>query len=167
MGCKFVELMLLGFISLLITVGQKPISKICISNGAGDTMLPCKKVLDEEAADTGKDKNDSDRRKLLWYAGDALARRVLAAADGDDTDHCSKYVSRLRYLSTKCLSVRIYLMNHVSWGCQKKVPLISQSGIHQLHIFIFVLAVFHVLYSVLTIVLARAKVSPEISDSDN
>lgn len=125
------ELMLLGFISLLITVGQKPISKICISKGAGDTMLPCKKVLDEEAADTGKDQNDSHRRKLLWYAGDALARRFLAAAGGDDTDHCSKY---------------------------KKVPLISQSGIHQLHIFIFVLAVFHVLYSVLTIVLARAKV---------
>ncbi|XP_031270072.1 MLO protein homolog 1-like [Pistacia vera] len=39
-----------------------------------------------------------------------------------------------------------------------KVSLISQSGVHQLHIFIFVLAVFHVLYSVITIVLARAKV---------
>ncbi|KAJ0097537.1 hypothetical protein Patl1_29300 [Pistacia atlantica] len=38
-----------------------------------------------------------------------------------------------------------------------KVPLVSQSGIHQLHIFIFMLAVFHVLYSVLTIGLAKAK----------
>ncbi|KAL4645765.1 hypothetical protein ACB092_02G257100 [Castanea dentata] len=38
-----------------------------------------------------------------------------------------------------------------------KVALVSQSGLHQLHIFIFVVAVFHVLYSVITIVLARAK----------
>lgn len=42
---------------------------------------------------------------------------------------------------------------------QDRVPLISQSGIHQLHIFIFVLAVFHVLYSVVTMALGRAKVS--------
>lgn len=37
--------------------------------------------------------------------------------------------------------------------------MITYSGLHQLHIFIFVLAVFHVLYSVVTIVLAKAKVS--------
>lgn len=42
---------------------------------------------------------------------------------------------------------------------QDKVSLISQSGVHQLHIFIFVLAVFHVLYSVLTMALGQAKVS--------
>ncbi|KAL3525155.1 hypothetical protein ACH5RR_013527 [Cinchona calisaya] len=126
------ELMLLGFISLLITVGQQPISEICISKGAGDTMLPCKKLDKKNAEITrGKDgsPDDNNRRKLLWYAGDALARRVLAAGAGAN-DHCSKH---------------------------DKVPLISQSGIHQLHIFIFVLAVFHVVYSVITIVLAQAK----------
>jgi len=35
------ELMLLGFISLLLTVGQKPISMICISKKLAGTMLPC------------------------------------------------------------------------------------------------------------------------------
>ena len=36
------ELMLVGFISLLLTVAQTPISKICISKEAGMRMLPCK-----------------------------------------------------------------------------------------------------------------------------
>lgn len=42
---------------------------------------------------------------------------------------------------------------------QGQVSFISAEGIHQLHIFIFVLAVFHVLYCVLTYAFARAKVS--------
>eukprot|EP01018_Ginkgo_biloba_P015568 Gb_28679 [translate_table: standard] len=98
------ELMLVGFISLLLTVGQKPISKICISKSLGDTMLPCKK----------KDDKTSKPDK--------------------------KYDSSLQYCSEK-----------------GKVPLISYYGMHDLHIFIFVLAVFHVLYSVITMALGNAK----------
>ncbi|OAY61010.1 MLO protein homolog 1 [Manihot esculenta] len=116
------ELMLLGFISLLITIGTKPISKICIPEKAGNIMLPCKNGAKND------DEKDNDGRKLLWYAGDAMWRRVLAPASGDD--YCSKH---------------------------DKVALVSQSGVHQLHIFIFMLAVFHVLYSVVTIALAKAK----------
>ncbi|KVI07671.1 Mlo-related protein [Cynara cardunculus var. scolymus] len=37
------------------------------------------------------------------------------------------------------------------------VPMISYSAVHQLHIFIFILAVFHILYSVIIIVLGLAK----------
>ncbi|XP_039039517.1 MLO-like protein 6 [Hibiscus syriacus] len=40
---------------------------------------------------------------------------------------------------------------------QGKVPFVSSDGIHHLHIFIFVLALFHVLYCVLTLALGRAK----------
>lgn len=36
------ELMLFGFISLLLTVGEQPISKICIPKSVGETFLPCK-----------------------------------------------------------------------------------------------------------------------------
>lgn len=36
------ELMLLGFISLLLTVTQGPITKICIPDDAASHMLPCK-----------------------------------------------------------------------------------------------------------------------------
>ncbi|KAJ0097536.1 hypothetical protein Patl1_29303 [Pistacia atlantica] len=121
------ELMLLGFISLLITVGTKPVSKICISAKAGSTMLPCKEPRDKEDYSNGGNDGD-DRRKLLWHTGEVIRHRILAA--GGEEDYCTKH---------------------------GKVPLVSQSGIHQLHIFIFMLAVFHVLYSVLTIGLAKAK----------
>ncbi|XP_077220297.1 MLO-like protein 10 isoform X2 [Tasmannia lanceolata] len=39
-----------------------------------------------------------------------------------------------------------------------RVPLVSADGIHQLHIFIFFLAVFHVAYSALTMALGRLKI---------
>ncbi|ONK71134.1 uncharacterized protein A4U43_C04F5060 [Asparagus officinalis] len=120
------ELMLLGFISLLLTVGQDQISKICIPAKAGKIMLPCEGKHDN---DNDNDDDDHDnRRKLLSLNDDGHWRRVLA---GTVIDHCSKY--------------------------KDKVQLISQTGIHQLHIFIFVLAVFHVLYSVLTMALGKAK----------
>ncbi|CAL5349536.1 unnamed protein product [Camellia sinensis] len=94
------ELMLLGFISLLLTVGMTYISKICIPMKLGYTMLPC--------------------IKNHYNAGDTTKK-----------DYCGK---------------------------KGKVSLISYSGVHQLHIFIFVLAVFHVLYSVIIMALAQAKV---------
>ncbi|KAJ6724957.1 MLO-LIKE PROTEIN 1 [Salix viminalis] len=48
------ELMLLGFISLLLTVLEKPVANICIPKSAGETFLPCGSVdsgaWDEEEA---------------------------------------------------------------------------------------------------------------------
>lgn len=41
---------------------------------------------------------------------------------------------------------------------QGTISLISTEGIHQLHIFIFFLAVFHVVYSAVTMALGRLKV---------
>ncbi|XP_037426544.1 MLO protein homolog 1 isoform X1 [Triticum dicoccoides] len=115
------ELMLVGFISLLLTVAQDPISKICISVEAGSKMLPCK--LPSAYAGDGKE----NRRRLLWLQGETH-RRFLAAPAGEDV--CAK---------------------------QGKVALMSAGSMHQLHIFIFVLAVFHVLYSVVTMALGRLK----------
>ncbi|EHA8586458.1 putative MLO protein [Cocos nucifera] len=76
------ELMLLGFISLLLTIGQTPISKICIPAKAGDIMLPCKKTHDVE-----KEDRDS-RRRLLWHQEKVVWHRILA---GSTVDYCSKY----------------------------------------------------------------------------
>lgn len=42
---------------------------------------------------------------------------------------------------------------------QHKVPLLSLEGLHHLHIFIFVLAIVHVTFSVLTVVFGGARVS--------
>ncbi|KAG8073297.1 hypothetical protein GUJ93_ZPchr0006g41595 [Zizania palustris] len=115
--------MLLGFISLLLTVAQTPISKICIPKSAANIMLPCKS---SEKAVSGK----GNRRRLLWYPGEEEShRRSLAGAAGED--YCAKYAD--------------------------KVALMSVGGMHQLHIFIFVLAVFHVTYCVVTVALGRLK----------
>lgn len=117
------ELMLLGFISLLLTVGQKPISKICVSKKIANSMLPCKQ----------KNYDNQQKRKLLWESmssdDEDPWRRVLAAASGG---------------ADPCAAKNMY-------------PLVSLSGMNQLHIFIFILAVLHVVYSVLTMALARAK----------
>ncbi|KAK3038424.1 hypothetical protein RJ639_030590 [Escallonia herrerae] len=78
------ELMLLGFISLLLTVGQEPISEICVSKAIGNTWLPCNKK--QEASITKEDEEEDDgngRRRLLSFLGSNSAgghRRVLAAA---------------------------------------------------------------------------------------
>ncbi|XP_057979553.1 MLO-like protein 12 [Malania oleifera] len=122
------ELMLLGFISLLLTVLQGEISKICIPKSAGDTWHPCDKKAAEESDNSGQ---EDRRRKLLglfqYSGGPTSTRRILA---GGYTD--------------KCLD-------------KGKVALVSKDGIHQLHIFIFVLAVVHVLYCITTLALGRAK----------
>ncbi|XP_057873962.2 MLO-like protein 6 [Cryptomeria japonica] len=126
------ELMLLGFISLLLTVGQKPISEICISEGLGDSFLPCSK--EEVSAESVSDKIEKlallgHHRKLLFLASEIPLRRTLARDETED-GHCAK---------------------------KGKVPLISQDGLHQLHIFIFVLAVFHVLSCIVIMTLGWAK----------
>ncbi|KAK7312546.1 hypothetical protein VNO77_36483 [Canavalia gladiata] len=125
------ELMLLGFLSLLLTVGQAPISRICISEKAARTWHPCSGEEDNSgnSSDDEESENGSSRRRLLavlFGSNGEIPRRVLA---GGGSDKCA----------------------------EGKVPLVSSDGIHQLHIFIFVLAVFHVLYCIITMALGRAK----------
>ncbi|KAG2376303.1 MLO-like protein [Vigna angularis] len=116
------ELMILGFISLLLTFGQSYIVKICVPEKLADKMLPCPyKYKDAEKA---SDDGEKHRRKLLSYE-----RRYLAA----DTT------------SFKCSN-------------EGHEPLLSVNGLHQLHILIFFLAVFHVLYSAITMLLGRLKI---------
>lgn len=120
------ELMLVGFLSLLLTVFQDPISKICISKKAGSVMLPCKIAAPYAGSGDSGDK-DNRRRLLSWVQGETH-RRFLAGAPVADV--CAK---------------------------EGKVALMSTGSMHQLHIFIFVLAVFHVFYSVVTMALSRLK----------
>ncbi|KAK4740625.1 hypothetical protein SAY87_024213 [Trapa incisa] len=42
------ELMMLGFISLLLTVLEKPIANICIPKNVGETFLPCSSLASDE-----------------------------------------------------------------------------------------------------------------------
>ncbi|XP_071703912.1 MLO protein homolog 1-like [Rutidosis leptorrhynchoides] len=121
------ELMLLGFLSLLLTVGTAYVAKICVPYNIGYKMLPCKKTKGSaKTIDGGAGKNNG--RRLLSLAEEIVFRRVLVEPSQS---------------STSCK--------------QGMVPMISSSAVHQLHIFIFILAVFHVLYSVVIIGLGLAK----------
>ncbi|GLT46314.1 hypothetical protein SLA2020_200760 [Shorea laevis] len=123
------ELMLLGFISLLLTVGQGVISKICIPEKSAATWHPCNSKQEAKQNKYSKaDYEDNNRRRLLMVSDfGGSVRRSLAA--GSSSGSCPA----------------------------GKVPFVSSEGIHQLHIFIFVLAVFHVLSCILTMALGRLK----------
>ncbi|KAL1225557.1 MLO-like protein 7 [Cardamine amara subsp. amara] len=102
------ELMILGFISLLMTFGETYILKICVPRKAALSMLPCSFENTELAP--------------------SLSRHLLAAGD-------------------------------LSVNCKKgSEPLITLKGLHQLHILLFFLAIFHVLYSLITMMLSRLKI---------
>ncbi|XP_071700198.1 MLO-like protein 6 [Rutidosis leptorrhynchoides] len=119
------ELMLLGFLSLLLTVGKSPITDICISKSLGDNWLPCsKKDIEEMDAHLhhGNSKFESSRNVT------SSPRRVLSSATS----------------GSKCTT-------------QGKVPFLSNEALHELHIFIFALAIFHVGCSLITLAFGRAK----------
>ncbi|KAL6995999.1 hypothetical protein U1Q18_006137 [Sarracenia purpurea var. burkii] len=60
------ELMVLGFISLLLTFGQNYIARICIPLKVANTMLPCPKYGSHyEDEPPGEDEHEHHRR-LLW-----------------------------------------------------------------------------------------------------
>ncbi|XP_010680632.1 MLO-like protein 10 isoform X2 [Beta vulgaris subsp. vulgaris] len=109
------ELMVMGFISLLLTFSQGYMAKICIPSKFADHMLPCELK--------NRDSGEENRRKLLWDK-----RRILVTGESHHSCH------------------------------EGHVPLITVEAAHQLHILIFFLAVFHVLYSAATMMLGKLKI---------
>ncbi|KAJ1420958.1 Mlo-related protein [Sesbania bispinosa] len=114
------ELMLLGFISLLLTVFQGLISGICIKPKLTTQMLPCKRP---HGASAGSEHDQ------IYYDTIINRRRLFSTDTG--SQHCSQ---------------------------KGKVPLLSLESVHHLHIFIFVLAVVHVVFCVTTMILGGARI---------
>lgn len=185
--------MTLGFISLLLSVTGRYISRICIPVGAADTMLPCSL------------RRSSSEQEVP--GGGGHVRRHLS---GDPTNFkCAKVSNFLCATSSHfcrgrncfCSSVQLYMPQSEQFLCarsshlfsgrsrfwssvqtasfryawsflscvcwplkmqmttwQGMVSLVSADGLHQLHIFVFFLAVFHVAFSAITMSLGRAKV---------
>lgn len=79
--------MLLGFISLLLTAGTTPITKICISKGAAATWHPCSR---EEEGAASEDGGESRRRLLAFAEMIEGGRRILAGSSGEEK--CAKEV---------------------------------------------------------------------------
>lgn len=88
------ELMILGFISLLLTFGQNYITQICITEQAADTMLPCLLKPETLAAESGghghggngepEEAGESHHRRLLSYVIKNISsgRRILSGGGG-------------------------------------------------------------------------------------
>lgn len=116
------ELMLLGFISLLLTATSSIISNICIpSKFYNNAFAPCTK---SEVTEERENKDLKERKLLMAFA---LQRRVLNS-----------------FNQKTCRE------NHE--------PFVSYEGLEQLHRFIFVMAITHISYSCLTMLLAIVKV---------
>ncbi|KAE8721378.1 MLO-like protein 15 [Hibiscus syriacus] len=127
------ELMLMGFISLLLTVFQGAIAKICVSKDTLTHMLPCK--LEENKA-TGKGSNS------------------------ETTSHFQTYFASTLAGSTRHLLAEESASSHLGYCAKKgKAPLLTVEALHHLHIFIFVLAIVHVVFCVLTVSIGGLKVS--------
>lgn len=139
------ELMLLGFMSLILAVTQVPISNICIPNRLADIMLPCRKQAETPATTV----------ENVEHLVVGLARTFLPTSEiynrtvwkvphrrlADDDDQAADDGG-----------------GATTGTCgEGKASLVSEAGLHQLHIFIFVLAVMQIVYSVLTMGLGRAK----------
>ncbi|CAH9108023.1 unnamed protein product [Cuscuta epithymum] len=119
------ELMLLGFISLLLTATSSIISNTCIPSKYYDSAFaPCKKSDIEEE----KQNDDFKERKLLMeLLLDHPQRRMLNSLDRNTCPESHE-------------------------------PFVSYEGLEQLHRFIFVMALTHIFYSCLTMLLAIIKV---------
>ncbi|KAK1436994.1 hypothetical protein QVD17_02778 [Tagetes erecta] len=107
------ELMLLGFISLLLSVCQSSIVKICVEEDVMRHFLPC-----------SLDKN-TDPHPHIHTLRQLLENKETPIAI------CAE---------------------------KNKVPLLSPEALHHLHIFIFVLALVHVSFSLLTVVFGGFKI---------
>ncbi|KAJ4843292.1 MLO-like protein 1 [Turnera subulata] len=123
------ELMLLGFISLLLTVSQNFISKICVKQNVVSHMLPCS-LKDKKKPQHGSDATPTTEH-LQEFLATTIARRLLAEGSSEAVGYCAK---------------------------KGKVPLLSIEAIHHLHIFIFVLAIVHVTFCALTVLFGGAKI---------
>ncbi|KAL0328489.1 UNVERIFIED_CONTAM: MLO-like protein 11 [Sesamum calycinum] len=119
------ELMLLGFISLLLTATSSIISNICIPSKFYDSAFaPCtKKEVDEER----ENNSFKERRLFMAFFDPQMHRRILM---GLNQNTCPENYE----------------------------PFVSYEGLEQLHRFIFVMAVTHISYSCLTMLLAIVKI---------
>ncbi|CAN1163077.1 MLO-like protein 5 [Linum perenne] len=150
------ELMVLGFISLTLTFSQNYIAQICVPARYTRVMLPCAQGEHgggEHGGGGGGEHGGGGGGEHGGGGGGehggAEAGVAAAAATMAAEHHRRLLFFERRFLSGHGGPV------HCPEG---KLPMISVNGLHQLHIFIFFLAVFHVFYSAITMMLGRLKI---------
>ncbi|KAF2288110.1 hypothetical protein GH714_004450 [Hevea brasiliensis] len=123
--------MLLGFISLLLTVSLGTISKICVPEHVITNMLPCNLAEKSKGEKSNTTATTEHFQRFFSTSISDTARRLLAESTESQIGYCAR---------------------------KDKVPLLSVEALHHLHIFIFVLAIVHVAYSVLTVLFGGARI---------
>ncbi|GMY34080.1 mlo-like protein 13 [Fagus crenata] len=107
------ELMLLGFISLLLTVFQGLISRMCMPTYLSTFMIPC------------------EMNTISSNGSEHFHNQLRLFSEDRNSGHCLH---------------------------EGKVSVLSMEALHQLHIFIFVLAIVHVIFCVTTMFLGGIRI---------
>nr|GMD40323.1 MLO-like protein 9 [Ipomoea batatas]GMD41989.1 MLO-like protein 9 [Ipomoea batatas]GME18315.1 MLO-like protein 9 [Ipomoea batatas] len=173
------ELMVLGFISLLLTFGQSYIAKICIPEAAGNTMLPCPAHVEHlEHHPPGHDPSGEHHAAGEHHPSAEHHAEPEHHPEPEhhepehhepehhepehpppENEHKKPAEAAAEHHRRLLWSMRRVLSGHATEECKAGfIPLISLNGLHQLHIFIFFLAVFHVIYGAITMALGRMKI---------
>lgn len=149
------ELMLLGFISLLLTASSSIIANICIpSKFYNSAFAPCSRSeIDEEM-----ENKDSQERKLLITSTHLLRRMLNPINRISCKEAWPLHLKCFKFHYHKLLLLWINVEQFWIYVTQGYEPFVSYEGLEQLHRFIFVMAVTHVSYSCLTMLLAIVKV---------
>lgn len=100
--------MLLGFMSLILAVTQRSISKICVPTRVADKMLPCRKSMPTKTTKKlGFGQTLAADSSLDWIAEGVLndvpwqmERRL--AEGGEDSDYCDSQVHAHVRSCTSC-----------------------------------------------------------------
>ncbi|OEL32529.1 MLO-like protein 1 [Dichanthelium oligosanthes] len=137
------ELMLLGFISLMLNVLQGATQKICVRESVMHHLLPCPR----REPSTGGAAQTTAHYSATVFTGVLGSTRRLLAGGGASSDYCQKRGKNSYFAIKSFIS-----------DFKGKVPILSVEAIHQLHIFIFVLAVTHVVLSAITLILGITQV---------
>ncbi|XP_051152986.1 MLO-like protein 3 [Andrographis paniculata] len=123
-------LMLLGFMSLILSITQSSILKICIPDNVADSMLPCRQTSPTKTIQGLEHiRTLNSQTSLIPTKEDIEISRHFSEATSNYEHNCS----------------------------EGKTPMMSPNGINQLNIFIFVLAIMQIVSSVATMALGRAK----------
>ncbi|KAG2299264.1 hypothetical protein Bca4012_010833 [Brassica carinata] len=123
------ELMLLGFISLLLTATSSTIANICVPSSFYNVrFVPCTRSEIKEELENESSVQRNLLTKSFFFS---IFRRRRLVEEG---------------------------IHHAATCSEGHEPFVSYEGLEQLHRFIFIMAVTHVTYSCLTMLLAIVKI---------
>lgn len=94
-GTVVAELMLLGFISLLMTVFQERIARICIAKDLANQWLPCQENKESTTTTT----TEHFQTLFSSFLPNGSGRHLLAEAASNPSSYCTAKVISLQLIN--------------------------------------------------------------------